>query len=250
MGKEMETVETIAAIEIMPTAGESEFALIQRKAGALANSELVPTAYQGNLPNCMIALELAERTKSSPFMVMQNVHIIKGRPSWSSSFIIAAINSSGRFSPLRYHLEGEGMERSCVAWAKDLEDGERLEGPPVTMEMAKAEGWLGKTGSKWKTMPELMLRYRAAAFFGRLYCPETLMGMHTQDELQDITGAVEPTSQAALASLRNVSPEPVALRPLEDVLATVGLEAPKSPAMLDEPPADLDTRFGLEFEDE
>jgi hypothetical protein len=53
--------------------------------------------------------------------------------------------------------------------------------------MAKAEGWLTKTGSKWITMPELMLKYRAAAFFGRLYAPEVLMGMQTSEEVIDIT---------------------------------------------------------------
>src|SRR5690606_28728464 len=52
--------------------------------------------------------------------------------------------------------------------------------------MAHAEGWVSKNGSKWKTMPELMIRYRAAAFFGRLYAPEITMGMHTQEEVMDI----------------------------------------------------------------
>jgi hypothetical protein len=54
------------------------------------------------------------------------------------------------------------------------------------MEMAKAEGWIDKTGSKWKTMPELMLKYRAAAFFGRLYAPEIMMGLYSADEIVDI----------------------------------------------------------------
>jgi hypothetical protein len=52
--------------------------------------------------------------------------------------------------------------------------------------MAKAEGWFAKNGSKWKTMPELMLRYRAAAFFGRLYAPDVLNGMHATEEAEDI----------------------------------------------------------------
>jgi hypothetical protein len=54
------------------------------------------------------------------------------------------------------------------------------------MEMAKLEGWLDKPGSKWKTMPELMLKYRAAAFFGRLYAPEIMMGLYSADEVVDI----------------------------------------------------------------
>jgi hypothetical protein len=51
--------------------------------------------------------------------------------------------------------------------------------------MAKAEGWLTRAGSKWQSMPELMIRYRAASFFGRLYCPDILNGMYTADEVAD-----------------------------------------------------------------
>jgi hypothetical protein len=52
--------------------------------------------------------------------------------------------------------------------------------------MAQDEGWMSKAGSKWKTMPQLMLQYRAAMFFTRAYCPEALLGMHTREELYDM----------------------------------------------------------------
>ena len=173
---------------------QSLFELEQRKASALSKSTLVPKDYQNNLPNCMIAMEVASRTNSSVMMVMQNLYVVHGRPSWSSQYIIAAINACGRFKPLRFKMEGEGMTRSCTAWTTD-NSGEVLEGPQVTMAMAKAEQWLDKAGSKWKTMPELMLRYRAAAFFGRLYAPDILMGMQTAEEIIDITPTI---SQEAL----------------------------------------------------
>jgi hypothetical protein len=59
--------------------------------------------------------------------------------------------------------------------------------------MASAEGWATKAGSKWKTMPELMLRYRAAAFFGRLYAPDILMGMQTAEEAADVVSVKKET---------------------------------------------------------
>ena len=34
-------------------------------------------------------------------------------------------------------------------------------------------------------MPELMLAYRAAAFFARVYCPEILMGIVVEGEAED-----------------------------------------------------------------
>jgi len=171
------------------TTGESgqvfapaQFEHAQRIAKLLSSSDLVPNQYKGNIANTMVALEMAHRMNASPLMVMQNLHIIHGRPSWGSSFIIASLNSCGRFGTLRF----ESTPTSCKAVTTDKQSGTILEGPTVTMEMAKLEGWSEKPGSKWKTMPELMLKYRAAAFFGRLYAPEIMMGLYSADEVVDI----------------------------------------------------------------
>lgn len=183
-----------APVSIAPAQGGA-FSSIQafesacRMAKPLAASNLVPTVYQDNLGDCIIALEMAQRMGANPLSVMQNLHIIHGRPSWSSAFVIAAINTCGRFEPLRFEIEGEGEDLGCVAWTRDKRDGERRDSPRITMAMAKAEGWISRKGSKWQTMPELMLRYRSAAFFGRLYAPEILMGMQTMEEVVDVSDA-------------------------------------------------------------
>lgn len=190
--------------EIQKTENQNTFGSIQgfeggmRMAKALCKSTLVPKEFQGdqNVPNVMIALEMAQRIGASPLAVMQSIYIIHGKPSWSSQFIISAINASGKFSPLRFWLNKERTQ--CYAWALEKETGERLESPMVSIEMAKAEGWMSKAGSKWKTMPELMLRYRAAAFFGRLYAPEILNGMHTEEENQDI----KPVAASVVSSFK------------------------------------------------
>ncbi|MCK5563707.1 MAG: hypothetical protein KAJ07_00535 [Planctomycetes bacterium] len=174
---------------------EAGYEFLKKQAQMLASSDMVPMAYRQKPANCVVALEMASRTGASPLAVMQNLHIIKGKPSWGSAFIIGVINSvkkadgTRKFSDLRFVIGGkEGTDTwSCFAVATELESGDVLEGPPVTITMAKAEGWYGKDGSKWKTMPALMLRYRAAAFFGRLYAPEILMGMFSQEEAKDIT---------------------------------------------------------------
>lgn len=158
----------------------------QRVAIMLSKSDLIPKEFRGNIQNTMIALEMANRIGASPLMVMQNLYIVHGKPSWSSTFIISAINSCRRFEPLRFDLTGSGDEMSCKAWTCEKGKQERIEGPAVTMKMAKAEGWVDKNGSKWKTMPELMIRYRAAAFFGRLFAPEIMMGMQTREEVLDV----------------------------------------------------------------
>jgi hypothetical protein len=184
---------TTTATQVAISADAQAFELAQRQAKALASSDLVPEQYKGKTANCLIALEISHRTGASALMVMQNLNIIHGRPAWSSQYIISAVNACGRFSPLRFRMTGEGDGRVCVAWAKD-KSGEVLEGPPASIKLAKEEGWFQKNGSKWKTMPENMLMYRAASFFGRLYAPDILMGMKSQDEISDM---IDVTPQSA-----------------------------------------------------
>lgn len=166
----------------------------QRVAKMLAQSKLIPENYQGKIENCLIAMEMANRIGASPMAVMQNLHIIQGRPSWSSPFIIASLNSCGRFHPLRFRQVGAHDKDSYGYEAfTQTKTGDEVVGPAVTWAMVKAEGWFDKKDkfgnyiSKWRTMPELMFRYRAAAFFGRLYAPDILMGMQTAEEVVDIT---------------------------------------------------------------
>ena len=175
----------------------SSWELAQRIGKAFASSSLVPQAYQGNLANCIVALEMANRMGASPLMVMQNLYIVHGNPGWSSKFLIASFNQSGKFSAMRYEWNADRTE--CRAWATEKATGERLVGPLVSVEMAKAEGWSTKSGSKWKTMPELMLMYRAAAFFVRTYAPEISMGLRTDDELIDTVEEVRPVTSGISA---------------------------------------------------
>lgn len=189
----------------------------QRMAKVFVNSSLVPQQFKGDLGSCLIALNMANRMKADPLQVMQNIYIVHGKPSFSSSYLIACFNQCGRYSAIRYKFEGErGTDTwGCKAVATELATGEILEGVTVTMAMAKAEGWYNKAGSKWKTMPELMMRYRAATFLIRSVAPEIALGFTTTEEVLDITDrAVEvtPTTLADLAkqSMEIEEVEPVA----------------------------------------
>lgn len=162
------------------------FIMAMQMAKALAESTIVPAIYQKNPSNCLIAIEMAQRMGASAMMVMQNLYPIQGRPSWSSQFLIARINNSRKFDmELQYEetKDKDGKPFSCTAWT--TKDGRRVDGMTVDMQMAKDEGWIAKNGSKWKTMPQLMLRYRAASFFSRLNCPEVAMGLYTKEEAED-----------------------------------------------------------------
>ncbi len=176
--------EATSALSIFTNS--DSFELAQRAGKMLASSDLVPQQFRGNIPNCVIALNIASRLGADPFAVLQSLYIVHGRPAWSSQFLIAMVNASGRYSPLQFRMSGQGESQACIAYAKHLESGDVVEGPEVSIAMAKAEGWYGKSGSKWQTLPDLMLRYRAAGFFARLYCPDLCLGMRTMEEEVDI----------------------------------------------------------------
>jgi hypothetical protein len=168
------------------------FDLMQRVAKAFALSSLVPKAFQNNMPNCVIALELAQRLGASPLMVMQNLYVVHGRPAWSAQFLVATFNQCGRFAAIRYRWAGKqgADDWSCTAFAVEKETGETIEGPTISIAVAKAEGWYQKDGSKWKTIPQLMLMYRSAAWLVRTHAPELSMGIQTREEIEDVRGMV------------------------------------------------------------
>jgi hypothetical protein len=202
------TMETAVTTTAQPSSSNPNFFSLEsfkdahRVAGVLATSKLIPKDFQNNIPDCIIAMEMSQRIGASIFAVMQSLYIVHGKPGWSAQFIIAALNSCGRFSPLRFDItepkeqivEGKKvMDRVCTAWAVEKGTNEKLYGPPVSIAVAHKEGWYGKNGSKWQTMPELMLRYRAATFFGRLYAPDILMGMKTMEEIVDMPEDGQPS---------------------------------------------------------
>ena len=192
MSNQQTAVEPVAQEEakqvpVQRTQAELAHVMLQRRAKMLAASTMIPKQYQNNVADCAVAVEMADRTGMSGMAVLQNLDVIHGKPSWSAKFIIGVINQSGRFTHLKYHFDGEGDQFGCIAHAKYLDDGGVVKSPKVTLAMDKAEGWMTKSGSKWKTMPELMMSYRAASFFGRLHCADLLLGMgHSTEEEQDM----------------------------------------------------------------
>ncbi|CUK19248.1 Uncharacterised protein [Achromobacter xylosoxidans] len=232
--------------EVVNMFSAAGFDLAQRIAKAYQTANAVPAAFRATtikrekdangdyydlevpnpaaLGNCIVAIETAQAVGMSITAVMQNANVIEGRLSWSGKFVIAAINASRRFSPLRFRITSRGritaaykekgrwnkdqrrydmIEKSveiddieCVAWAYVMEGGRRtdeiIEGTPVSIKMAVEEGWYSKPGSKWQTeLKHLMLQYRAGSFFGNIHAPDIVMGMgRTTEEIEDVVDAV------------------------------------------------------------
>ena len=164
---------------------KKQFDQLLRAANMLSQTSIIPATYQGKPQDCFVALEMATRMGVSPLVVMQNMYVVKGKPAWAGQACTMFINSCGKFTQVKHVYTGEkGTDsRGCYVTATRISDGIQVNGVEVTIAMAKAEGWTANT--KWRTMPELMLAYRASAFFARVHCPEALMGVQLADEIYD-----------------------------------------------------------------
>ncbi len=166
------------------------FEQAQRVAAIYADSDLVPDHFQKKPSNVFVALELAERLGVNPFMLMQRLYVVYGKPGMEAQLVIALMNTRGPFTgPVQWVFKGEGKARSCTAFATHRKTGKTCEAT-VDWDMVVKEGWYDKKGSKWKTMPNQMFQYRSAAFLARLHCPEVMMGLSTTDEIEDVHGEV------------------------------------------------------------
>ena len=198
--------ELVAQTAALPTANvwsdTQAFNQMLRVATMLSKSSLVPQNYQGKPQDCFIAVEMASRMNISPIMIMQNLYVVKGKPSWAGQACMAMINACGRFENVRHVYSGtrNADDWGCHVEAERVSDGTTVKGTEVTIAMAKAEGWT--SNSKWRSMPEQMLGYRAASFFARLHCPEALMGLQTYEEVIDVESAKKNPATALTSDLK------------------------------------------------
>ena len=185
-GQQMAVVEQTAALAAGNVWNDKvAFEQALRTATMLSKSTLVPQNYQGKPQDCFIAVDMASRMNTSPIFIMQNLYVVKGKPSWAGQACMAMINACGKFRDVKHVYTGKKGtdDRGCYVTAIRISDGEVVNGTEVTIALAKAEGWT--SNSKWRNMPEQMLGYRAASFFARMYCPEALMGLQTYEEVED-----------------------------------------------------------------
>ena len=168
---------------------ELEFELLQRKAKMLASATMLPGELRESLGNCAIVQQIADSMNAPAWQVASSIYFVGGRPSFKTSYLIARLNESGLLrGVLRFHYTGKPGTDShgCIAVGVLSATGDELNGPEVTIALSKREGWFDRKGSKWQTMPDRMLAWRAASFWINLYAPQVCYGMMTTEEAHDI----------------------------------------------------------------
>ena len=159
-----------------------------------AKSDLIPDNYKNKPENVIIALGMSSKMNLDLFTIMQNLDIVKGKARWNGSFCRTLIEKTGKFKDLDLVYTGEKGKDTygCYLQAVRKNDNQIVKGAEVTVGMAKAENWwskkdkYGNETSKWQSLTELMLGYRAMSFFARLHCPEALSGVYTGEEIDDM----------------------------------------------------------------
>lgn len=186
---------------------KDQFNQLLRAAQMLSQTSIIPQSYQNKPQDCFVAIEMANRMGVSPMVVMQNMYVVKGKPSWAGQACTMLINSCGKFKDVKHIYTGEKGKpnRGCYVTATRISDGSQVDGVEVTMQMAQSEGWT--SNSKWRNMPELMLAYRASAFFARVYCPEAMMGVQTAEEVYDADSTPINAATSLTAALKGETEE-------------------------------------------
>lgn len=201
---------------------------MMKLSATLAEATIIPETFQKKPANVLIALNMAQRMNADPLMIMQNMYIVYGNPSFSSKFLIGCFNTCGRFTSIKYEFFGTPGtdDYGCRAYATEKATNEQVKSIDVTISMAKAEGWVDKKGSKWKTIPQLMLQYRAAAFLIRTVAPEISMGLQTTEELQDTIELTADGSGSFVAEEQAVEKE---IKAVSEKAAVVDIPAAAVP---------------------
>lgn len=199
MATQIATIEPRQELSAAAHSENERFNLLQRKAALFASSPLIPETLRAGgqqqaLANCYIGLTMAEAMGENPLTVLQNIHVVKGKAGFSAQFMIARANASGVFADrIDWRIEGQGDKLSVTAFACLAKSGQEVS-VTCDMNMAKAEGWT--SNPKYKSMPEVMLRYRSATFLVRFYAPDVMFGYQTAEEVEDVSYVGAPSIEA------------------------------------------------------
>jgi len=173
----------------------------------LANSSMVPRAYQGKPQDILVCVQWGMEMGLAPMQALQNIAVINGKPSVYGDAAMALVQASPVCEDVEEFFEGEGTPNPvavCVAKRK----GRKPVTARFSVEDAKRAGLWAKQGP-WSAYPKRMLQMRARGFALRDAFPDVLKGMITVEEAQDYPEEAKPRQVAKPANpLDMVAPPP------------------------------------------
>lgn len=197
-----------------------------RLAKAFSMSGMVPVHFANKPEACLVAMLYAEQLGEHPMLLFQEMTVINGRPSTSARFAISRANRSGLLQgPITWASQGSGDALEVTASATLRETGEVITAT-VTMREAQADQWT--RNPKYKSIPEQMLRWRAATRLINLYMPEVLFGLGVKEEaeVRPVTVREQPADSGNVVADLN---RQIAAATIEAAPAVEVVEDPREP---------------------
>ena len=167
-------------VPMIPDRYESDWQL----ARGLSESEIIPKVFHKKPADCFLVIGVAKSLGIGLLQAFSSVYVLGGKVGIDAKLTIALANRSGVFSePIDFRADGEeGKDLRVTAFSKLSVTGRDVS-VTITWHTAELEGWT--RNPKYKSMGTQMLKYRAATWLSRLYCPAVLAGLETRDEIED-----------------------------------------------------------------
>lgn len=149
----------------------------------------VPKHLQGKPADCLAITLQAMRWRMDPYIVGGKTHLVNGNLGYEAQLVVAVLKNSGavRGRP-HYEYRGDGNNLECRAgFVPAGEDA------IVWTEWLSISGITTKNSPLWKVNPKQQFGYLQARNWARLYAPDALLGVYTDDELQVVP--MQPTER-------------------------------------------------------
>jgi len=147
----------------------------------------VPKHLHKNPSDCAAVVMQAMQWKMNPYAVAQKTHLVNGTLGYEAQLVNAVIQNSGLVDS-RFHYEYKGSVGSIECRVGAILKGES----EVTWG-----SWLNeksvttKNSPLWKTNVPQQIGYLQVKNWARQYCPGAILGVYTNDELEEVRGIKE-----------------------------------------------------------
>jgi len=187
-------------IAVLDTA---RFEQMQRVAMVMSRSSLIPEALYMTGPkerremlpdptvmaNCFLVVNQAVRWGMDPFAVAQCVSVIHGKLVYEGK-LIASVLDTRLGIKLEYDIVGDGEQMQVIV--RGVRDGQVIKDSNGQAKIVKgtvAEWKTAGSGSPWEARGgrPRMLRYRGAREWCRVHEPAIMLGVYSDDEMEDLT---------------------------------------------------------------
>lgn len=238
----IEEINTIRPRSVPLTLDHGAMDSMVRLAEIMATGKAtVPQEYRNNPGDCLAVVMQAVQWRMNPYAVAQKTHFVSGKIGYEAQLINAVITSLAPTED-RIHYDwygpwekvigkfeirkGEKGEYRIPGWKLEDETGIGIrvwatikgEDAPRELNLLLAQART-RNSTLWADDPRQQLAYLAVKRWARLYTPDVIMGVYSQDELEEIQPAGERNMGAAEVvreKLGHVKPKTLA-----DVMAMI-----------------------------